>query len=85
MVDHNKCKSVQFIVDYSKIKFYFNLEPLKGGHKDYIKSFLIMEDDETDSLPLGEKNVQLQQSPALSSTSGLTQLQEAKASVLSYL
>lgn len=85
MVDHNKCKSVQFIVDYSKIKFYFHLEPLKGGRKDYIKSFLIMEDDEKDGLPLGVKNVQLQQSQALSSTSGLTQLQKAKASVLSNL
>lgn len=85
MADHNKCKSVQFNVDYSKIKFYFHLEPWRGGRNDYIKSFLIMKDDETDGLPLGEKNVQLRQSWALSSTSGFTQLQEAKASVLSYL
>ena len=44
-----------------------------------------MEDDETDGLPVGEKNVQLQQSWAFSSTSGFTQLQEAKGAVLSYL
>lgn len=44
-----------------------------------------MEDDKTDGLPVGEKKVQLQQSLAFSSTSGFTQLQEGKGSVLSYL
>ena len=44
-----------------------------------------MEDDETNRLPVGEKNVQLQQSWAFSSTSGFTQLQETKGAVLSYL
>ena len=44
-----------------------------------------MEDAETHALPVGEKNVLLQQSWVLSSASGFTQLQEEKGSVLSYL